>query len=219
MVSEWELISRLVLAVVLGAVLGLERESNHKTAGTRTHALVALGAALYTISGAFFGDEVTLNPTRVAAQVVSGIGFIGGGAILRSGFTVTGITTAASLWMAAAFGVAAGMGLYWVAAAAGLLAFIVIVALGRVADLVLGRRGLANLEMYYAAGHSTLGFLFSELRGAGGVVRGMQLIDDDTDRHVVLSATGISAADFGEIVQQLEGRAEVTRIVSSAGGD
>ena len=80
--SELELIARLALAVALGAVLGLERETHHKTAGLRTHTLVALGSALFTISGAFAVVGLQADPSRVAAQVVTGIGFIGAGAMI-----------------------------------------------------------------------------------------------------------------------------------------
>ena len=214
----WELILRLVLALGLGAALGVERESRNKTAGTRTHSLVALGAALFTVSGAFLGtgDGFT-DRTRIAAQVVSGIGFIGGGAILRSGLTVTGITTAASLWMAASFGVAAGVGLYWVAAAGGLLTFIALFGLGSVADLVLRRQGLMSLEMVYEPGHGTLEVAFRGLRESGGVVRGMQLVNEGAKRHVSLSVSGVNHRTMSPVVRDLGMRDEVVRVASSAG--
>src|SRR6476659_10335266 len=91
-----------------GALIGLERESRNQLAGIRTHALVAAGAAVFTLAGAHGFPELTrgpnVDPMRVAAQIASGIGFIGAGAILREGATVRGVTTAASLWAAAALG-------------------------------------------------------------------------------------------------------------------
>lgn len=117
-----DLALRLVVAALLGGLVGFEREFSDQPAGLRTHLLVSLGAALFTIVGAyglgsFFDAEgdVRLDPTRIAAQVVSGIGFLGAGAILREGLNIRGLTTAAALWVAAAIGVASGFG-YWEAA-------------------------------------------------------------------------------------------------------
>ncbi len=112
-INDLEMTARLVLAALCGAGVGYQREHANKAAGFRTHILVALGAALYTIVSVFgFGDHA--DPARVAAQVVVGIGFIGAGAILHSRTTVTGLTTAASIWVVAAIGMAAGVGMYTV---------------------------------------------------------------------------------------------------------
>jgi putative Mg2+ transporter-C (MgtC) family protein len=117
---------RLVLALGLGAAVGLEREMQRMPAGFRTHALVALGSAIFTVlSGNAFGGSGS-DPTRIAAQIVTGIGFIGGGAILHYRGNVRGLTTAASLWAVAAVGMAAGAGLWVIAVISSVL---VIVAL------------------------------------------------------------------------------------------
>ena len=110
MVQELELAIRLLLAFALGAVLGFERERVDKPAGLRTHILVSLGSCLFTILSltAFPGSD----PARVAAYVVAGIGFIGAGTILQTRERIVGITTAASLWVAASIGMAAGAGFY-----------------------------------------------------------------------------------------------------------
>lgn len=110
-----ELILRVLAAGALGALIGLERELSDQPAGLRTHILVALGAALFTLTGAFgLGGALGrgVDPTRVAAQVVTGIGFLGAGAILRQGLTVRGLTTAAGLWVTAAVGTAVAFG-FW----------------------------------------------------------------------------------------------------------
>jgi putative Mg2+ transporter-C (MgtC) family protein len=109
-----ELFLRLVLAAALGGAIGLEREYRHKPAGLRTNMLIALGSALFAILSVQLGAAVG-TPDRVAAQVVSGIGFLGAGAILRSGQDVHGLTTAATIWVNAAIGMAAGLGAYAVA--------------------------------------------------------------------------------------------------------
>ncbi len=115
---------RLAVAAALGAAVGIEREIRDREAGIRTHLLVALGSALFTIVSAYgFHDFLTsganvvrADPTRIAAQIVTGIGFLGAGAILREGLSVRGLTTAGSLWVVAAIGMAAGAGYYWPAA-------------------------------------------------------------------------------------------------------
>jgi putative Mg2+ transporter-C (MgtC) family protein len=111
---------RLSLAAVLGGAIGFERELRDREAGLRTHLLVCLGSALFTIVSAYgfreflvSGDQVIrADPTRIAAQIVTGIGFLGAGAIIRQGLSVRGLTTAATLWVAAAIGIAAGAGYY-----------------------------------------------------------------------------------------------------------
>ena len=107
-----EALLRIVLAGVLGGVIGLERELRERQAGLRTHLLVGVGAALFTIAGAYGFDSMSVDPTRVAAQIVTGVGFLGAGAIIRQGFSVRGLTTAATLWVVAAVGLAAGAGYY-----------------------------------------------------------------------------------------------------------
>jgi putative Mg2+ transporter-C (MgtC) family protein len=107
-----EALLRIVLAGVLGGLIGLERELREREAGLRTHLLVAVGAALFTIAGAYGFDSGTVDPTRVAAQIVTGIGFLGAGAIIRQGFSIRGLTTAATLWVVAAVGLSAGAGYY-----------------------------------------------------------------------------------------------------------
>lgn len=122
MESAIEAILRLLLATALGAGIGYQRERADKPAGIRTHCLIALGAALFTVASIFgFGNGV--DASRVAAGVVAGIGFIGAGVIFRtSGDWVAGLTTAASIWVTAAIGLAAGAGMYLIAFLAALLA-------------------------------------------------------------------------------------------------
>jgi len=115
-----ESLLRLALAALLGGLIGVERELREREAGLRTHLLVSLGSALFTIVGAYgfhaFLDSgasvVRADPTRIAAQIVTGIGFLGAGAIIRQGLSVRGLTTAATLWVVAAVGLASGAGYY-----------------------------------------------------------------------------------------------------------
>ena len=122
MVIDWNLILRLVLGGLMGGMIGLERELHAKGAGIRTHFIVALGSALFMIISmyAFEGTD-KFDSSRVAAGVVSGIGFIGGGVIIFQRNTIRGITTAAGMWVASAIGMACGAGMYPIAVAATLL--------------------------------------------------------------------------------------------------
>lgn len=136
MLNWSEIILRLLLACVFGALIGLERERKDWTAGLRTHMMVCVGSCLIMMVSAFgFSDvlgseHITLDPSRIAAQVVSGIGFIGAGTILfmKQG-TIRGLTTASGLWTVAAIGLATGGGMYFAAGATTVIAFIILWAL------------------------------------------------------------------------------------------
>jgi putative Mg2+ transporter-C (MgtC) family protein len=134
-VEWWDVLIRLLVAAALTGAIGLERELRDRAAGLRTHMLVGVGSALFTIVSAYgWGDfqfstaeGVVFDPTRIAAQIVTGIGFLGAGAIIRQGISVRGLTTAAGLWVVAAIGMAVGAGYY---SAALIATGIVLVGLG-----------------------------------------------------------------------------------------
>jgi putative Mg2+ transporter-C (MgtC) family protein len=135
--STVEMLLRLGAGIGLGTVIGFERQYRARMAGLRTNALVAVGATLFVLLSANGFSGATADPTRVAAQIVSGIGFLGAGVILRDGLTVRGINTAATLWCSAAVGALAGAGMFTVASAGTVLVVVVNVALravGRVVD-------------------------------------------------------------------------------------
>jgi putative Mg2+ transporter-C (MgtC) family protein len=111
-ISNWEILLRLVIAAGLGGAVGLERELRERQAGLRTHLVVCVGSALFTLVSAYGFTGPRVDPTRIAAQIVSGIGFLGAGAIIRQGLSVRGLTTAATLWLVAAIGMASGAGYY-----------------------------------------------------------------------------------------------------------
>jgi putative Mg2+ transporter-C (MgtC) family protein len=139
--TEINLAIRLTVGLVLGAIIGFERELHRQPAGFRTHSLVSLGAALFTVVSAFGFSGPLVDPTRIAAQIVSGIGFIGAGTILQYRGHIRGLTTAASLWSVAAIGTAAGAGLFVVAMTGTLLILVILSILDRVE--VFARRRLA----------------------------------------------------------------------------
>jgi putative Mg2+ transporter-C (MgtC) family protein len=148
MISFPEILLRLGIALLLGALVGLERETSEHTAGMRTNALVALGSALFTVISAFgflsmLGiPHIQLDPTRIASYVVAGIGFLGGGAIFHreSKEQVKGLTTAAAIWVVAAIGMACGAGFLWEATATTLLALIVLSLLRLLERLIVPHR-------------------------------------------------------------------------------
>lgn len=131
-----EIVIRIIVSISLGFVIGLERELTNKSAGLRTHMLVCLGSTIFTILSLYgFVDQtipqqftrIQNDPSRIAAQILTGVGFIGGGAVLHHGFSVSGLTTAASLWVVASIGMAVGAGAYSVALVTTILAFTVLV--------------------------------------------------------------------------------------------
>jgi putative Mg2+ transporter-C (MgtC) family protein len=200
-ISEWELLSRLAVAAGLGAAVGLERELRDREAGIRTHLAVSLGSALFTIVSAYgFSEFVSpsspVDPTRIAAQIVTGIGFLGAGAIIRSGLSVRGLTTAASLWIVAAVGMAAGAGYYW---AAVIGTAITVFALGPLRIMAFRaleplRPAQRRLVVELRSGTSVTGLL-----GQLGEVRSLE-VDDEADRRVVTLDLG------GSVDQQLVSR-------------
>lgn len=135
-ILNMDLFLRIICALLLGSFIGLEREITNKYAGLRTNILVCVGACIFTIISIYgfpivptSGDEFgTRDTARVAAQVVTGIGFVGGGAVLRHGATILGLTTAATLWIAASIGMACGAGMYGLAAISTALTLIVLIS-------------------------------------------------------------------------------------------
>ncbi|WP_157244816.1 MgtC/SapB family protein [Nonomuraea typhae] len=144
---EIDLLVRLVAAGVLGAVIGIERQWRARMAGLRTNLLVAVGAALFVLLSAYGFEGATADPTRVAAQIVSGIGFLGAGVILREGFNIRGLNTAATLWCAAAVGSLAGAGMYLMAVA-GTVFIVMANTLMRPLGRFLDRRRAARRTRY-----------------------------------------------------------------------
>lgn len=130
MLSTTEILLRISLACIFGGFIGLERESVNRPAGFRTHILVCVGSALTMLTGIFlfntYSCQSNLDPARLGAQVISGIGFLGAGTILREGLTVKGLTTAASLWAIACIGIAIGSGFYMAAAITTALVFVIL---------------------------------------------------------------------------------------------
>jgi putative Mg2+ transporter-C (MgtC) family protein len=175
--SQWDLLWRLAVALGLSSAIGLEREMRQKSAGLRTHSLVGLGAALFVLVSAYgFSDvldqdHVVLDPSRVAAQIVSGIGFIGGGLIFVRRDSVRGLTTAAGVWVTAAVGTAAGAGLAILAAATTAAYFLIAYAYPALAlRLPRSRWSSQSLRLTYLDGRGILRDALAMCTAAGFAV-------------------------------------------------
>jgi putative Mg2+ transporter-C (MgtC) family protein len=190
-----EVVLRVVLAGVFGGAIGAEREIREREAGLRTHMLVSIGAALFTLVSAYgFSDfhfsnasGITYDPTRIAAQVVTGIGFLGAGAIIRQGLSVRGLTTAASLWVVAAIGIATGAGYY---SAALITTVVVLVSLWPLRIIAFRlfervRPGELRLEVELQPTQSP-SILLDPLEKRGVAVRSFEVEDAHDRRRVVL---------------------------------
>ncbi len=186
---------RLTVAILLGAVVGFERETREHAAGIRTNALVALGAALFTVISAYGFTEmlnvphVQLDPTRIASYVIAGIGFLGGGAIffVQDKERVKGLTTAAAVWVVAAIGMACGAGLLWEAISSTVLVLAVLIL-------------LRFVERRLLQGHTSSPFhIRIETTGAVGE-NVNHLYTICTQRHVAIEKIGVRSAKDHEIV-------------------
>jgi putative Mg2+ transporter-C (MgtC) family protein len=220
--STFELTLRIGVAVLAALLLGLEREVRGHPAGLRTHALVAAGAALFTISGAYGFSDVphgpNVDPARIAAQVASGIGFLGAGAILRQGLGVRGLTTATTLWLAAAIGVASGAGAYPAVGVVTGVVLAVLVAM-RLAKPLIARWGgaVTTIELDYQRGYGTLGPIMRTINGLGTKMDQLEMDDEDEEaedglRHVTLRLNTRDLDQIYTAVDELRERPEVRAV-------
>ena len=182
MTIEWNFILRLFIAGILGGLIGFEREVRAKEAGLRTHFIVALGSALFMIISqyAFSGR---FDASRVAAQVVSGIGFIGAGVIIFQKNVVRGVTTTAGLWVAAAIGLACGSGMYDIAVAATLLTLLCLEAMHWISK----KYGEKNVSVTVSPiSGDELPALLEEIRKTGAEVHAFNIIQDAATVQVLV---------------------------------
>lgn len=148
---NWEVAARLLMAMVLGGVIGFEREIGNRPAGFRTHTLVCVGSTLVMLTSQYlfeaYSGIVNLDPARLGAQVISGIGFLGAGTIIKYGPHVRGLTTAASLWVVACVGLAIGAGFYWGAITATVLVYITLILLKKVEKIFVRDVGTIEINL------------------------------------------------------------------------
>ena len=208
----WEALLRLAIACALGAAIGFEREIRDREAGIRTHLLVSLGSALFTIVSAYaFRDflvsgtaVVRADPTRIAAQIVTGIGFLGAGAIIRQGLSIRGLTTAATLWVVAAIGMAVGAGYYGGAVITTAVVLVSLWPLRIVAHRATARFRVqtSTLVVQLPAGASP-GPLIDEVEGLGARLLSVEISHEADRRTVLLDVTMPPRVDAPRVIAQL----------------
>ena len=217
---HWELLLRLVVGTALGGVIGYERERHGRPAGLRTHTIVALASTTFMLVSTHFvyfqhyikDDLVAVDPSRIAASVVTGIGFLGGGAILRTGLSVQGLTTAAGLWLVAAIGLSAGAGMFVVSVAAtvlGMLALVVMRRAERKDDGTVRRRISLIFDETAPAGDAVL----TALRGAGVQASAGEYEHAIDERRIRMTFNArVPAATPDRLVSVLEAQPGIRRI-------
>jgi putative Mg2+ transporter-C (MgtC) family protein len=214
-----ELILRIFVAAVLGGIIGYERDVAGRPAGLRTHALVALASATFMVVSTHFmfaqtypgGAHVPADGARIAAQVVSGIGFLAGGAILRTGLTVQGLTTAAALWLVAAIGLAAGGGMYAESVAGTVAGIAVLALLRRFEDKdEVGRR----VSMTLGSDSPSISAIVARLETlrAKVVQEEYEKHVDESVHHITLDLRLPLTVTSEQVIEALEGLPAVRRI-------
>lgn len=180
------MVLRLLLAAILGGLIGVEREAHGRPAGLRTHILVSVGSALFTIVSMNLGSS-TSDPTRIAAQIVSGIGFLGAGTIIRQGSVVRGLTTAASLWTTAAIGMAAGSGgqLVYLAVVASIIVFLILSYIHRMERALISQQETRDLYVTLVGGRESVSALLEVFNRRGVVVRGIRREESEPGTHSI----------------------------------
>jgi len=204
--TYFDIFLRLIIATVLGGLIGYERESSHHYAGFRTHMLVAVSAALVGVGSAMlfymFDAAPSMDPLRIAANVISGIGFLGAGAILKHGSSIRGLTTAASLWGIAAVGLFTGLGVIIPSIMATIIVYLAL-TLARYSDRLIKNKGLISLQIHAKDQIGQVGEIGNILASFKINIKGINiesLEDDEVLYHLLLS--GIDPRN-GERISQL----------------
>lgn len=180
--------ARLLIACILGGIIGYERENVHRPAGFRTHILVCVGAALVMVTSEFifrqYKNIAAIDPTRLGAQVISGIGFLGAGTIIREGFNVKGLTTAASLWAVSCVGIAAGAGYYEGAIATTVIIYFTLIFLKKL-ELHFSKKN--RLKTLYIESDNTVGqisTIISLFESKKIAIRNVQFISSEQEKNI-----------------------------------
>jgi putative Mg2+ transporter-C (MgtC) family protein len=216
-VSTAEIVVRLGVAFAAGLAIGAEREFNGHAAGIRTHILVAMGAAMFSLAGvtsfASSPHAASIDPSRIAAQVASGIGFIGAGAIIRDRAGIRGLTTAATLWLAASVGVGSALGAYReVAIGTGLVLLTLIGLRFRPAGMK-GTRHI-EVEVEYPTGSGALAPVLAAIRTSGTAVGGVDVSDDHGigSRRLRLELVVPPSSSVGTVISDLAMLPGISRV-------
>ena len=196
-----DFIVKVVLALVLGGIMGLEREYNDKPAGYATNSIICLGAALFTMLSLYMA-EMGGDPGRIAAQIVSGVGFLGAGAILREGNKISGLTTAAAVWLVAAIGMAVGFGQYILASSACAAAILMQLGVRRTLGLLERLRRYDTIYLTCAPKWSVVDQICAEIEK-----RNVQILKKEVTKHdnrfVVALVATFTGREFQKITKDV----------------
>jgi putative Mg2+ transporter-C (MgtC) family protein len=186
--STLDVFIRIIVAAALGGLIGLEREIREHTAGFRTHILVSVGAAAFTLASTYGIEGTAFDPNRISAQIVTGIGFLGAGAIIRYGASVRGLTTAASLWTVAAVGLLTAQGFYVAALLTTGVVIVSLYLLRLVEDRILyplaGRPVEVRVE-FRSSGYTPLAQLMATLQEVHVVIKEMAVVPGESDSNII----------------------------------
>jgi len=218
MIVWWEVIIRLVLAMVIGGLVGTQREFKHNAAGFRTHTLVALGscAAMLTNEYLFrtYSGISNMDIARMGSYVISGIGFLGAGSIVKDGLRIRGLTTAAGLWVVACLGLAAGAGFYLGAGVGALLVMLTLALLKTIEDKFMRKKDRIEIALQIRNTPCQLAVVMNALGQIGLSIRDVKMSDSDEKWLDVMIVTtlpgGIASQDIMERLDNLKG----TRVIS-----
>jgi putative Mg2+ transporter-C (MgtC) family protein len=213
--SQWDVLARLALAAALGGLLGIEREWRDHEAGFRTHMLVCLGSAIFTVVSAYGFESflrsgasvVRADPTRIAAQIVTGIGFLGAGAIIREGMNVRGLTTAANLWVVAAIGIGCGAGYYDAALIGTVIALVALWPLRLAADYTIDRWRRESTRIVLEVQPNAIGSVLEAISQHRLRIGRFDIESEGERRRLIFQLDRVNprlAADLSEIEDVLE---------------
>ena len=216
--TEYEMIIRLCLGFAAGAMIGLERSSRHQVAGLRTHILIATGSTMLMLLSIYLPQHYnpmrTSDPGRIAAQVVSGIGFLGAGAIIRLGNNIKGLTTAASLWFVAALGLTIGAGMYKIAGIGVLLGLITLIILNKIELRLFPTERNKLLEIFYKDNASSTKEALDIIKGSGIRVQSIDVNhgskNNGTKLRLLVSIP--STVDIASVARSIKASGDVGKV-------
>lgn len=188
-ISQYEISLRIIISIIVGGVIGFEREMGNHSAGFRTHILVCVGSTLIVLLSTYgfaqFANEpnVRLDPARLAAQVISGIGFLGAGTILRTGFGISGLTTAASLWVVAAIGLAVGAGFYYGAVLTAIAVVVVLFFFNQFEKYWIKKRTYKRMKFVLSDNYDLVSMLLEKLNSFGVSINNISLDKGEYDHE------------------------------------
>lgn len=207
---------RLVAACILGGIIGFEREHVHRPAGLRTHILVCVGSALVMVTSEFiyyrYSSQVNVDPARLGAQVISGIGFLGAGTIIKEGISVKGLTTAASLWAVSCIGIAVGIGFYSGAFIATVIIFLILVVIKKTQSTISTQKS-TRIFIHTQIKRGEVSELSKLIQEMGVKIKKTDFVSSERDGEMVLRFTlDISHIPVAELIEAILCHEHVRRV-------